>query len=302
TTLVPVRIEVFASESPERELWQLRRGYHDQLGGEDPILIVELSNLVPEPVEIDVDLPEGTPSRGFVDVEVNVPEPALAPGFEPHRSGHWSLGDGGRVEVVSWSDGRSWLMVETTGQWDEPGLFGLSSPFVQTVDLGEGSVGYLAPAGNALAIHADGQEVLVTGSVPRALLVEAAASLNIRGRAVPSHWLEASTVEIDDLPSGTLVPDVDGWSILGRVENDGTTLLLTSGGSRSVLITQEQGSRLDPPTGPDFSAVELRGAEGRYDASTATLEWVEDGQVVRISSETVGMAELLDLAGAMEPR
>jgi hypothetical protein len=301
-TLVPRRLEVFTADSPERELWQLRHDYEDDPDDEAPIFIVELTNLVSEPGQIDIDVPEDAPSRGFVDEDVEIPQPDLPDGFEPHRSGSWVLADGGRVELASWSDGRSWLKVESVSQWDEPRLFGLALPFVDPVDLGEGSVGYLSPSGDAVAIHGATSEILVSGSVSRDTLTAAAASLGVRGNPVPPTWQEASTVEVDGLPRGTLVPEVEGWSVLGRIDEQGTTILLTGSGARSVIISQRPGSRLDPPTGPDFSEVQVRGGDGRYNASEATLEWIEDGRVIRVQSETVGLAELVELASTMGSR
>lgn len=299
-TLVPLRIEVFATDSPERELWQLRHGYDDDPEDQTPLFIIELSDLAGESDPIELDLPADTPSGGFVDGEVDLARPALPEGFTPHRSGSWHLADGGRVDVGSWSDGRSWLMVEVARAWDEPRLFGLSLAFVDPVGLGADSLGYLSPDGDALAIHGETSDVLVTGSVPTDVLVDAAASLGVRGLTAPSTWEEASTVQVDDLPPRTLIPDAEGWSVLGRVDGDTTTILLTGGGARSVVVTQTPGSRLNPPIGPDYSEVEVRGAGGRYNTSEATLEWVEDGQVVRMRSDTVGLSELIDLASTME--
>jgi hypothetical protein len=302
TTLVPRRIEVFAANSPERELWQLRRGYEDAPEEETPILIIELTNIVVGEGTVDLTLPDDAPSRGFVDGEESIAEPRLPAGFDPHRNGHWLLSDGGRVDTASWSDGRSWVMVEATRDWDEPRLFGLSLPFVDTVDLGDGSVGYLSPAGDAVAIHSEDEEILVTGSVPTALLVEAAASLGVQGLEVPTTWLEAATATVEDMPEGTLVPEVAGWSLLARIDGPETTLLLSGGGARSVIVTQMPGTRLDPPTGPDFSEVEVRGLDARHDLTSSTLEWVEDGFVVRMKSSTVSVEELLELAAALESR
>jgi hypothetical protein len=205
--------------------------------------------------------------------------------------------------VATWSDGRSWLKVEVTEDWDEPSLFGLSVPFVDPVDLGAGSVGYFSPSRDSLALHGANEEVLVSGSVSEETLAAAASSLGVQGREVPSSWLQASTVTVDELPAGTLVPEVAGWSILARIDEQGdTTLLLTGGGTRNVVITQSEGTRLDPPIGPDFSQIEVRGTEGRHDLSASTLEWVEDGRVLRMQSETVDIHELLELAATMEPR
>lgn len=300
-TLVPLRIEVFAADSSERELWQLRRGYQDVPAADQPIFIVELTDLSIGAHGVEAALPDDAPSRGFVDTEVSLPEPDLPEGFRTHRRGHWPLADGGLVAVASWSDGRSWVKVEVTRDWEGLSLFGLSSPFVEPVDLGSESVGFLSPGGSTLAIHGHGVDVAITGSVPRELLIEVAASLGIDGREVPSTWLQASVVGLEDLPPETLVPDAEGWSILGRVEN-GQTILLTGSGTRSVVVTQQAGVRLDPPTGPDFYEVELRGHTGRYDANASTLEWVEGDRIIRLTSDTVGLAVLVELATSMDPR
>jgi hypothetical protein len=81
-----------------------------------------------------------------------------------------------------------------------------------------------------------------------------------------------------------------------------TTILMTGTGSRRVLITSQPGERLDPPTGPDVVAVDVRDTVGRFDAASATLEWVEGAQVIRMQSETLGRDELVALASAMVPR
>lgn len=301
-TMVPRRIEVFAADTPERVLWQLRRGYDDDPEAGEPIFILELSNLGTEPGDIAIDIPDGAPSLGFVEDEVVVPEPVLPDGFVAHRSGHWPLPEGDQVDMASWSDGRSWIAVQMTRDWNEPHLFGLSTPFVDVIGLDDGSTGYLSPTGDAVAVHGDDMEILVTGSVSTADLVEVASSLDIPGRPVPDIWLEASTVAVDDLPDATLVPEADDWSILARIDGTGTTLLLTGGGTRNVIVTQDEGTLLDPPTGPDFSEIDVRGREGRHNLSTSTLEWVENGQVVRMRSETVGVDELVDLAETMTSR
>lgn len=301
-TLVPLRLEVFPADSPERELWQLRRGYDDDLGGHQPILIVELSDLVTEPPEIELDTQVEAVSNGFVDMAVELPRVTVPSGFVPHRSGHRPLGEGGLVEVTTWSDGRSWLMIETTDDWDEPRLFGMSLPFVRPTELGDGSVGYMAPSGNKLAIHGEDVEMVVAGSVPPEILVEVAASLEIRGVEVPETWLEASTVDVSDLPAGTLAPRVEGWFASARVDEEVISILLSSGASRNILIIQREGTLLDPPAGPDVYEVEVRDMTGRYDASTGALEWVEDGRIVALRSDAVGMDALVEVADSMETR
>lgn len=300
-TLIPLRAEVFPARSAERELWQLRRGYEDDPNGE-PILIIKMNIRSLVRADIEVDNPDEAVSGGFVDGPAETPRPQLEPGFTPHRSGTWSLPDGRQVDVATWSDGRSWIMVEATRQWAEDRLFGMPLPFVREVDLGRGSVGYMDPRGGAIAIHGERLDIVISGSLSVETLLSAAASLEILGQHVPGDWIEASVSEAADLPEDTLIPDAEGWSMLGLAEDDRSTILMTGGGNRSVLIEERPGDRLATPKGPDFVAVELRGLTGRINSGAATLEWVEDGRIVQLRSETVSMKELIELAESMSLR
>lgn len=299
--LVPIRVEVFAVDSPERELWEVRHGYTDDR--ERPIFVISMSRLTARPAPVEIDVSQDAPSGGFVDDPVeDVPEPDLPPGFQPHRLGHRPLPDGGRIDVATWSDGRSWLMVEATTSWSESRLFGMTSAFTRQVQLGSGSVGYLAPDGDTLSLHAEGTDMVVSGSVPEDVLVDVAASVEVTGRPVPSDWAEASVLAPEQLPEGTLVPEVEGWSILGKVDGDRTDILLTGSGSRSVLVSAQPGERLEPPVGADVTAVDVRGVGGRFDAGSGSLEWVEDGVAYMLRSDTVGRDDLIRLAEEMSPR
>lgn len=295
-TLVPLRVEVFAAASPERELWGLRRGYRDV--SEEPIFIIELDPGA-DPAEIAPDLPDSALSAGFLDGEAEVPEPELDSELSPHRFGRWFLPDGAEVRVGSWSDGRAWLRVEVTEGWEEPRLFGIAGPFAERIELGGGSVGYLSPDGSSIALHAEDIDVLITGSLQLERLIDAAASLPVVGVDIPSDWDQAAVVEGARLPEDVLVPLVEGWSVLGLTDEQGVTLLLTGAGRRAVIVTQRPGDRLEPPDGPDFYAVEVDGITARFDASAQLLEWVDDGLVVTMRSETVGLGDLLALATAM---
>lgn len=295
-TLLPLRTEVFASSSPERELWELRRGYRDD--GEAPIFVVELTLSAVSDVATP-DLPDDARSAGFVDEPVEMALPDVGSELDIYRTGSWRLPDGTPVEVASWSDGRAWLRVESTTGWDEPHLFGIGGSFAEPVELGDGRIGYVSPDGSAVAVHGETIDVVITGTLSVDELISAAASLPVDGREVPLEWDQAGVVDVDDLPEHVLVPDADGWSILGVTEGDGATLLLTGAGRRSVLVTQGPGQRLDPPGGPDFVAIDLSGVIGRFDASSQTLEWVEEGQIIALQSETVGLPDLIDLAKSM---
>jgi hypothetical protein len=300
-TMVPVRVEVFPADSNERALWQLRRGYSDPPGGE-PIMIVELRDLTIGATTVSAQIRGDALSGGFIEGPVALPQPSLDSTFTPHRSGTWPLPDGGHVDVASWSDGRSWLMVEVASSWTESHLFGISTPFVRPVDLGNGSRGYLDPSGTSLAIHTAEADALVSGSVSEEAIIAAASSLGLDGLPVPAYWAEAGVVATEDLPQGTLVPHTEGWSTVGKSGVDEVIILMTGGGARTVLISQRSGSSLDPPMGPDFTLVDVRGTQGRFNAATATLEWTEDGRVIQMRSDSVGLDELLGLAEELEAR
>jgi hypothetical protein len=79
-------------------------------------------------------------------------------------------------------------------------------------------------------------------------------------------------------------------------------MLLIGSANQNVIIEAEPGDRLDTPIGPDFYEVEVRGASGRFDAGAGTLEWIEDGILMRMRSSSVPIETLLELADSMKPR
>ncbi len=298
-TLIPLRIEVFAADTPERDLWQIRRGYEDLLGGSEPIFIMAMSDLIFQPEPLSMTFGQDAQSGGFNEGAVDLDSVVLPEGFLPHRVGSLSTPDGLNVEVASWSDGRAWLVLESAPDWSGDHLFGMTTRFVEQVALRANSVGYLSPQGDSLAIHSDGVDLVIRGSTSRDTMIEVARSLSVTGRPVPGNWVEASIVAVDDLPPGALMPEVEGWSVLASHEEGETTILLVGAGDRSVVISQGKGDLLSLPIGADVSAVEVRGADGRFDAAAGTLEWIEDGLVVTLSSDTVSRKTLLEIAESM---
>ena len=299
-TLAPLRIEVFAVRSPERRLWAGRHGYQD--GDRDPYFLVEIDSLDLGGFEIEVELGTASLSGGFSKGEAPIPTPSLPPDFADHRQGQWLLPEGGIVWARSWSDGRAWLMIESTREWRDPHLFGLPSPFVEPLPLPEGGIGYLSADQNRLALHSEDEDVVISGSVPVESLVAVAASLEIRSEEVPPDWEESAVVAADSIPRRTLVPNVSGWSLSGLIDGDRRVMLLAGSGNQNVLIEAEPGDRLDSPTGPDYSEVEVRRTNGRYDAGTGTLEWIEGGVVMRMRSSSVSLETLIEIAESMKPR
>ncbi|MGH8959014.1 MAG: hypothetical protein ACRDVK_10120 [Acidimicrobiia bacterium] len=299
-TLAPLRIEVFAARSPERELWAGRHGYQDE--NSEPLFIVEIDSLDLGGFDIEIEPATAFVGGGFVEADSPIPTPSLPAGFADHRQGQWLLPEGGTVWVRSWSDGRAWLMIESTQEWRDPHLFGLASPFVEPLALRNGGVGYLSADQNRLALHSSREDVVISGSVPVETLVDAAGSLEIRGQTVPADWEESAVVSADEIPLGMLVPVVSGWSLAGLVEGERSVMLLVGSGNQNVLIEAEPGDRLEAPTGPDFFEVGVRGATGRFDAGAGSLEWIEGGALIRMRSSSVPLATMLEIAESMNPR
>lgn len=297
-TLVPLRVEVTPAASPERDLWALRRGYRDE-PETDPILIVALSQFTTGRPRIELDVPSDARSGGFFESSSPTPEVELPEGFQPHRSGRWTLPEGGEVRVSTWSNGRSWLMVEATEAWAEPHLFGVSTSLVRRLDLGGGSVGYMDPTGGTVAVRGAGLDVVVTGSVSPTTLVAVASSMGIVGEALPDGWEQVAVAD-GGLPVEALAPTAEGWQVLGTTEEERVRILVVGSGGRVALIEQRRGARLEPPSGPDPLAVETRGTTGRFDPGSSTLEWVEEGWVIRMRGDGIGLAEMLALAESME--
>jgi hypothetical protein len=103
---------------------------------------------------------------------------------------------GPTVVVRTWTDGRAWVKVRTTRNWPGGRLFGDLGALVRPVKL-PGGTGYSSEDGARIGIHAQGMDVLVTGSLAAAALERVAGSLAVAGRPVPSSWAEAATATLD---------------------------------------------------------------------------------------------------------
>lgn len=306
--LVPLRLRVLPADSAERRLWAVRRGYDDPQGGS--ILEVVFSDVVVNggtPAGSFPAAPQNADLRdaGFAPGPVMAPEPAWLPaGMRAHRTGVVTTPKGPHVEVRTWTDGRSWVQLRTTREWAGQRLFGDLGEVVRPVDLGGAGTGYVGAAGRRLALHADGLDVELAGSVAETDLLRIAASLPVVGREVPAGWAEAEVGTLEQaraaLP-GLLLPDgqarLEGFDRPSvRVDGELVTFSYAGPGSRSVVLAQAPGDRLSPPLEPDVTGIEVRGAAGRFTPALGELEWLEDGLVVSLRSSALSSAELLAIA------
>jgi hypothetical protein len=319
--LVPLALTVRAGGGPARERWAAAHGYRDRPGA--PVLELEATDVrVGDVEEVGVDpaafaAPAGEATQalddGFRDGPaggdaVDVPTPSDLPdGFEPHRSGTAAAPGGPVVGVRSWTDGRAWLRVRATAAWDGPRLFGDLGPDVRIVDLGPAGRAYASADGRRVAIHGDGIDLVVGGSVDPATLRAVAASLGVTGRPVPEGWTDAASATLADAaaaaPGLLVADDLPGFGAPAVTVAGGAVIQAYAGpGDRGFVLTRDAAPRLAPPSGPDATGVELRGTTGRYSQERGELEWVEGGASHSLRSPTLTLPELLAVAADLEAR
>jgi hypothetical protein len=165
-------------------------------------------------------------------------------------------------------------------------------------------VAYVAAGGRAVALHGDGVDIVVTGSVAPSVLREVALSLGVGGRRVPASWDEAAVVDLSvaaspSSPLLTLPPDVGFEVPAVRVDGSTVTLTFAGAGERVVVASTRPGDALRPPIDPDAVGVLVRRSVARWSPASGDLEWVEAGRVWSLRSTTLGLSELVGLADAM---
>lgn len=300
---LPLVIEVRAGSGYERDRWAAANDLDEAAGA--PVLSWRLHDidLTPDPWD-PPGPPPGTPQRelGFVDGAAAGPAPAWLPeGMTLHRAGR-----AGEVFVASYVDGRAWLAVHTTGDWQGRRLFGHDSSVVRFVDLGDDGVAYVPEGGDRVLLHGEDLDVEVVGSLPTDDLVRVAVSLGVTGRSVPADWIEAGSSSLTAaraaLPGLLALPEPhEGWIGPGvAVTERGVVQSYSGAGDRTFVLSEVPGDTLGPPLDAIVLTVDVRGQRARYTPDRGTLEWVENGRIVTLRSRTLGLAALTDLGAALE--
>ena len=337
--LVPLALRVTAAPTGERRAWAASHGYRDRPG--QVVLELALSRVsLNRPLEADAfpSPPAGAEAEdaGFrdrgpggagpgspVDRGTAAVAPAWLPvGFRPYRAGTaggapepTATGAGPRparprsaptVAVRTWTDGRAWVKVRATRNWPGGRLFGDLGELVRPAGLGAG-VAYWSEDGTRVAVHGQGLDLLVTGSVGEADLARVAASLPVAGRPVPAGWAEAATSTLPEAvaadPGLRRPRDLRGFAPPAvRVDGRTVTLAYAGPGSRGFLLVQAPGDRLAPPLDDDPTGVRVRGTDGRWSPGRGELEWVERHRTLTLRSTTLPLEELLAIAASLEPR
>jgi Putative zinc-finger len=345
TALIPLALRVTVAPGGERQRWAAAHGYQDR-PGQAVLDLTLRGVVLNRPLAAGAfpPPPAGTraedagfrdgPAPGTAGAGGTAPAPAWLPaGFRPYRSG--VVGPGGvrpggsggpqggppeggrpkgcpggtecgpRVAVRSWTDGRAWVKVRATRTWPGGRLFGDLGPLVRPLALGAG-VAYASEDGGRVAVHGDGVDLVVGGSLAPDDLVRVAASLPVAGRPVPAGWAEAATATLSQARAaspGLLRPrDPAGFAPPAvRVDGRVVTLAYAGPGSRGFLLVQAPGTRLVPPLDADARGVRVRRSDGRWSAERGQLEWVERGRVLDLRSATLSLEELLAIAASLEP-
>lgn len=320
--LVPLALVVRAAPGEERQRWAAAHAYRDRPGGRVLELTATEVRINGDVATDAFDPPEGNATQTFdggfhdgdsADNGHNSSGPAaptpgeLPAGFRAYRSGTTTAPGAPPVAVRSWTDGRAWLEVRATTAWDGPRLFGDLGSDVRILDLGSAGSGYASADGRRIALHGEDVDLVVNGSVPPSTLTAVAASLGVTGRPVPADWQDAASATLDEaaasLPGLLVVEDLAGFgSPAVTVSGSSVTQRYAGPGNRGFVLTQDASTRLAPPSGPDAVGVELRGTAGRYSQDRGELEWIEGGTSRSLRSPTLTLAELLDIAAALEER
>jgi hypothetical protein len=311
--LVPLEVTVRAGDGGDRARWASGQGTTERPG--DVVLDFMVTSVaINEPVADDAF---ATPERLAADENVDAgfrpveggdgPAPARLPdGLRAYRSGTISATGGPTIAVESWTDGRAWLTVRSTRNWSGDRLFGGLGTSVRTIDLGGGGVGYVSDDGRKIALHTDGLDVVVSGSVAASELRTAAAGLGVTGLPVPRSWDESATATLAEaaqvLPGLAVAQELDGFGTPAiRVAEGTITQVYAGAGDLGFTLVQSDVDHLTPPADGDAVGVEVRGVVGRYSTERGQLEWVEDGTTHSLSSRTLTLGELLAIAEVLEP-
>jgi hypothetical protein len=310
---VPLEVTVRAADDPGRARWASGQGATDRAG--DTVLRFTVTSVaINGPVADDAF---ATPARMVPDETLDagfrpggghdgaVPSD-LPAGFRPYRSGTITGTGGPTIAVDSWTDGRAWLAVRSTRDWPGGRLFGGLGTSVRTVDLGGAGVAYVSDDGRKVALHGDGLDVVVSGSVTPDELRDAAAGLGVTGLRVPRSWDESATATLAEatgaVPGLLVAPRLDGFGPPAVRIADGIVIQAYAGaGDRGFTLVQSDIGHLTPPANGDVVGLEVRGTAGRYSTERGQLEWVEGGTTHGLSSHTLTLAELLALAASLEP-
>ncbi len=334
----PLRYTVVPSTDPSRAPWELRFGLpHEPT--DRPIFDVRLTSIEREaPDASTFDVPgwsraPSVPLASFPRRVGYLPVTPAEPGALRLSGAVVPPGDEDDVprSVLLYTDGMSYVRIGERPDWTGRSLFGPIDEAAQQVDLVGGGVAYYEPAGDGLgrrvAIHAAETNVFLESNLPRAQLLAVAASIPVRGRALPDAWrtltgsgvsiervapdeaLARSPVAIDlpaTLPAGYVLASALVASDTTTAERAVVAVTFVfrqresddAGGP--IVLHIQVGEALPPASSARQSLLDLDGAEARWTPERSLLEWIDGGAYLSLEGDLT-LTAMLDLASQVRP-
>ena len=325
----PLRYAVYPSTDPARRAWELRFGMPVEASTAS-ILDVQLTSFDQRPPDPALfaapgwSRPTAVPLATFPDRVGYLPVTLTSPGNLELSSAVVPPRDDPSAprSVLLYTNGMAYVRIGERPDWRGPTLFGPVGDAAQLVGLSSGGVAYYEPAsdglGRRLAIHASGTNLFLESNLPRAQLLELAASLPVQGQPLHDAWtmLKGSGISIErlapddalarspvpvelptNLPAGyvlvsaSVASDASGPTGVSFIYRQRET---DAAGGPIVLHVQA-GVVLPPASSALQLLVDLDGTSARWTPDRAQLEWIRDGAYVSLQGP-LGLAAMLQLA------
>ncbi|MDQ3645809.1 MAG: zf-HC2 domain-containing protein [Actinomycetota bacterium] len=310
----PLRFEVRAGSSADRDGWEVGRGLDDRTG--ELLLAVRATSFSAgdhvTPAARFRSRARGVVSDGGFRREVEAAaafELSDIAGLRPYQAGTI-----GATRVLAYASGMTWLRIESR-RAEGP----IQVPATAEEVMLAGGYAYYQPADRSfrrrLDIFGTRSHIHLESNLPRAELLAAAELLDEAGRRAPpvvhvggSMTIarltpdEAARLGFVELPA--YLPDGHEISSASLTSRHGRARTLTlqyrspdAGYEPSpIRITQSSAVQLLPPSSEQFVAVRVGDVPGRWSPERAELEWIDDGTYRAVAVPSFDLATALEIA------
>jgi outer membrane lipoprotein-sorting protein len=334
----PLRYTVYPAGSHVRDEWELRFGLADEVARFSifDVMAVDIDPTPPPAATFRIPDVSGAEDEGARPIPLDkVPERT---GFEPaDEVGGLDLyrvttpeGDAATdapPTVFTYTSGLSWLNLGETGPTTDGSLFERVALHAEEVLLTNGGVGYYEPAtqahGRRVTLHTEDGDVVVETNLPRAELLEAAASLPVTGLPAPRTWFvrrsgkgvaERVSLDeaIDEAPFDIALPqEIPPGYVLASAEIvliDDSVAVNVYFQHRDaaflrgpIRLHEELGDELPPASSAEQDLVRIDDTVvGRWTPSGSRLEWVDHGVYRSLDAEGASLDLLLVIAASID--
>jgi outer membrane lipoprotein-sorting protein len=328
----PLKYSVYPAAGRGRTEWELRFGLPDEPPGEPIFDVVALSVEASPPAWSTFRIPHTRTSTDEGGHPATIAEVRRAVTFDPVAPDQVDGLDLYRVvlpesesddALLTYASGLSWLKLGETRASSSEGFFAPVGTHALQVDVHGVGTAYYEPAagghGRRLAIHTAEGDLYLETNLSHEDLLGAAASLRIRGAALPTSWLTTSS-SLDEirrvtlaqaareLPFTTVPTDLPPGYSLASAE------ILTAGDHRSLTVYfqpqdgasdgflrlhEEPARGLPPASAARQFVLPVDAADGRWTPGRDQLEWVSGGIYYSLDGDALGLGELLRVASSL---